>query len=65
MHRFKQDPEWGSLLLRFQDGTVMIADIAKVNQRVVSAGTQLPDDFRYATYLNRDCDSINSALFEE
>ena len=65
MHRFKQDPEWGSLLLRFRDGTVTIGDIAKVNQRVVSAGTQLPNDIRYATYFNHDRDSINSALFEE
>ena len=26
---------------------------------------ELPEDIRYATYFNRDRDSINAALFEE
>jgi hypothetical protein len=31
----------------------------------VNAQTELPLDFKYATYFNRDHDSINAALFEE
>jgi hypothetical protein len=36
-----------------------------VNERVVNGSTVLPDNIRYATYFNRDRDSINTALFEE
>jgi len=65
MHRFKDDPEWGRLLLRFRDGRVTAADIDKINERLVTAQTELPSDIKYATYFNRDRDSINAALFEE
>ena len=40
MHRFKNDPEWGHLLLRFHDGTVMLADIAQVNEHVYTTPSQ-------------------------
>jgi hypothetical protein len=65
MHRFKDDPEWGNLLLRFQDGRVTADDIGKINERVVNPQTALPPNIKYATYFNRDRDSINAALFEE
>ena len=65
MHRFKDDPQHGRRLLRFRDGTVTKEDIAHINKRVVKNDTELPDDIRYATYFNRDRDSINAALFEE
>ena len=65
MHRFKDDPEHGERLLRFRNGTVTKEDITHINKRVVTAETELPEDIRYATYFNRDRDSINAALFEE
>jgi hypothetical protein len=65
MHRFKHDPEWGKILLRFRDGTVTLEDIEKVNERVVDNNGELPDDIKYATFFNRDRDAINTALFEE
>jgi hypothetical protein len=65
MHRFKHDPEWGRLLLRFRNGCVTADDIEKINEHLVNAQTALPPDIKYATYFNHDHDSINAALFEE
>jgi hypothetical protein len=65
MHRFKKDKEWGRLLRRFRNGTVTAEDIRLINERVVNETTKLPPDIRYATYFNRDRDSINTGLFEK
>lgn len=65
MHRFKDDPEWGQLLLRFRNGEVTEEDIDRINERIISLFTQLPDDIKYACFFNRDRDAINAALFEE
>ena len=65
LHRFKEDQNWGKLLLHFRDGKVTPQDIDEINQRVVTQETDLPDDIRYATYSNRDRDAINTAIFEE
>ena len=64
-HRFKDDPMWGRILLRFRNGTVTTDDIDKVNERIANRSTVIPKNIRYATYFNRDRDSINTALFEE
>jgi hypothetical protein len=65
MHRFKDDTEWGNLLSRFRDGEVTMTDIDTINECVVNPQTRLPKDIKYATYFNRDRDSINVALFQE
>jgi len=65
MHRFRDDPEWGELLMRFRDGNVTASEIDKINECVVDSNTVLPENIRYATYFNRDRDSINAGLFEE
>ena len=65
MHRFKDDPEHGKRILRFRDGEVQPKDIDHINKNQVTDETELPEDIRYATYFNRDRDSINAALFEE
>jgi hypothetical protein len=65
MHRFKNDRQWGMLLQRFRNGTVTKEDINRINERVVKQGMAIPNDIRYATFFNRDRDSINTALFEE
>jgi hypothetical protein len=65
IHRFKDDPEWGALLLRFRNGEVTKHDIELINERVCNTKCTLPENIRYATYFNRDRDAINTALFEE
>ena len=71
LHHFKDDKEWGHLLLRFQNGEVTIEDIKLINERLVKNNltvgdrSPLPQDIKYATYYNRDRDAINAALFEE
>jgi hypothetical protein len=65
MHRFKNDPEWGSLLMRLRNGKITESDIDTINQRVVKPTTNIPANIKYATYKNRDRDAINAALFEE
>jgi len=65
IHQFKDDPEWGALLLRFRNGDVTTSDIQTINQRVVTSETGLSDEIRYATYYNIDRDAINAGLFEE
>ena len=65
MHRFKDDPEWGYLLMRLRNGETTKLDIDKINERVVNSATILPMNIKYATYYNRDRDAINAALFAE
>ena len=65
LHRFSEDPQWGKLLRRFRDGTVTREDIIRINSRVVADTTRPPDNIRYATYANKERDSINTALFEK
>lgn len=65
LHHFKDDPEWGKLLSQFCNGEVTVADINWINEWVVTSQTELPEDIKYATYFNCDCDSINAALFQE
>ena len=65
MHRFRDDPEWGYLLLRFRNGEVTVDDIDTINERVVRSAAELPEGIKYATYFNQDRDAINAALFEE
>ena len=65
MHRFHQDPVcWGEILLRFRNGNPSDNDINTINTRVQSETTQkMPYDIRYATFQNRDKDSINLGIF--
>ena len=65
MHRFRDDMDWGNLLLRFREGEATKEDIKAINERVVEESDVLPDNLRYATYFNRDRDAINAALFEK
>jgi hypothetical protein len=65
MHHFKDDPEWGHLLLCFCNGSVTLSDIHTINECIAKPNTQLPADIKYATFFNHDCDSINAALFQK
>jgi hypothetical protein len=65
MHRFKDDPVWGEILSRIRNGTVTVDDIEFINERVITGSTVLPPNIQYATYYNRDRDSINTGLFDD
>jgi hypothetical protein len=65
IHRFKFNPKWGEILLRFRDGDVTLEDIEIINSRIPEDDTIIPEDVRYATYFNADRDAINSAIFQE
>jgi len=64
MHRFSEDPEFGEILMRIRDGKIFKQDIDRLNQRVVQPTDSLPEDLRYATFLNKDRDAINAGLFD-
>ncbi|CAB9515394.1 DNA helicase [Seminavis robusta] len=66
MHRFKDDPEWGQRCLRFREGRPTEEDIETINDACMVGPTHVPpENIQVATYLNRDRDAINSAIFEE
>ena len=67
MHRFEKDVRWGKLLMRMQNGELTKEDVEFINTKVVTVhkSRHLPKDLWYATYVNRDRDAINTALFEE
>lgn len=65
LHRFQEDPEWGRMLLRFHNGVPLLRDFYEINRRVVKDGTDVPDDIQYATSVNMERDSINTAVFEK
>jgi len=69
-HRFKDDPEWGEMLSKFRNGTISEYDIKTLNDKIWIGSKnvqepKLPENLKYATYMNRDRDSINTALFEK
>jgi PIF1-like helicase len=65
MHRFKNDMNWGALLSRCRNGRMTIKDIKTINTRKVSSTLLIPKNIKYATFYNKDRDSINAGLFEE
>jgi hypothetical protein len=65
IHRFKNDPQWGAILLRMRNGTVTLADIRNINRHILARRHKLPENIRYATYYNVDRDAINTALFQD
>ena len=62
IHRFRHDPEWGRILMRFRNGSATRSDIDMINSRVVKADDLLPENTTYATYNNLDRDAINTAI---
>jgi len=63
--RFKDDPEWGDILMRLRDGNPTESDLNEINKRAVSPSTKLPSNLKYGTYRNAVRDAINTSLFEE
>ena len=65
-HRFKDDPAYGEMMLRFRNGVPTRADIDKINDNcLIREGHSPGDNVPVAVYRNRNRDAINSAMFEE
>jgi Helitron helicase-like domain at N-terminus/PIF1-like helicase len=62
--RFKNDPQWGELLMRLRNGDFSKKDLDLINKKI-KLQKKIPPQIRYACYFNRDRDAINSAIFEE
>jgi hypothetical protein len=65
IHRFNHDLQWGHLLLRFRNGIATPADIQTINTKVQNKNNKMPGDIKYVTYLNKDRDAINTAIFQD
>jgi hypothetical protein len=62
-HRAKHDPEFASILKRFRDGAPTQTDIDKINSRVVTNETIVPNNIQYACPTNKERCAINNAIF--
>jgi len=62
-HRAKHDPEFASILKRFRDGVPTQQDIDKINTRVVTTETTIPNNIQYACPTNKERCAINNAIF--
>ena len=64
-HRFKDDPEYGDIMLRFRNGTPTLEDIRPINDNcVISESHFPPPNVPVAVYRNRNRDAINAAMFD-
>jgi len=68
-HRFKNDPEYGEIMMRMWKGTYSEEDINKINERLIGR-TQLPipetnpyTDITYACWSNMDRNAVHAASF--
>lgn len=64
-HRFHKDPVWGEILLRFRNGNPTVQDVDTINENCYVGDRDPPGNIQVATYLNRNRDAINSAIFED
>ena len=70
-HRFKDDPEYGEIMMRMWKGDYTEQDFARINERVIGAnGVEFPTihphtDIAYACYKNKDRNAIHAASFKE
>ena len=64
-HRFKDDPEWGEILLRFRNGKPTHHDIRRINEECHVSQKLPPKGIQVATYFNKNRDAINSGIFED
>ena len=69
-HRFKDDPKYGAIMTRFQQGNPTERDFEIINSRVVSqyhehlpSTEDVPTDVAYAVFQNSDRSAINNAVF--
>ena len=64
-HRFKNDPTYGHMMLRFRNGVPTAGDITLINETCCISSTRVPPpNVPVAVYKNRNRDAINCAQFE-
>jgi PIF1-like helicase len=64
-HRFKTDPIYGAMMLRFRNGVPTTRDIDLINETCLMSSVRLPPpNIPVAVYRNRNRDAINCAQFE-
>ena len=64
-HRFKNDPEWGSLLQSMRNKGLTREQVEFINTRIVTKNQCIPSGISYATYNNQDKCAINEGIFLE
>jgi hypothetical protein len=68
-HRFKNDPEYGEIMMRMWKGTYTEDDIDKINKRIVESSklhipkTDAYTDITYACWSNMDRNMVHAASF--
>ena len=65
MHWFKEDKQYGAIMMRWRNGELTESDITVLNSKVVKKETELPDDIQHATHANSDRAAINIGIFEK
>ena len=67
MHRFRDDPRWGHVNMRFRVGRPTVEDINEINENcyVGLSEEELPVGIQVACHTNKDRDAINAAVFEK
>ena len=63
--RFKDDKEYGDIMLRFREGEPTLEDIRRINNTCHVAVKKPPAGIQIATHKNVNRDAINTAIFEE
>jgi hypothetical protein len=69
-HRFKDDPEYGEMLLRMWKGTFTQSDCDRINERMLGFDQKLPSikedsDIAYACAVNLERVGLHAALFKK
>jgi hypothetical protein len=70
-HRFKDDPEYGEIMMRIWKGEFSEEDFEKINSRVIGKNNvKFPDthpntDISYACHKNKDRNAVHAASFKE
>ena len=62
--RFRDDKAWGDIMSRFREGCPTVEDIELINDKCYRR-KDIPDGIQVATYMNKDRDAINSAIFDD
>lgn len=67
MHRFRTDPEWGEMNMRFRQGKPTVEDIETINENclVENRLDNPPEGVQVATYGNKERDAINTSVFDQ
>ena len=63
--RFREDPQWGDIMLRFREGCPTYDDIHKINTECHVDNKKPPPGVQIATHTNKNRDAVNACMFEQ